>query len=72
MIIQIMDDSGKIVWRCIGCGKDFPNKSNSRRHVETIHFEAPAYECEVCGKILKNKNVYQNHLNLSHGIKKRK
>ena len=72
MILEIEDDSGKVVWRCVACGKNFPSKGNIRRHVEQIHFEAPAYECELCGKVLKNKNVYQNHLNLTHGIKKRK
>ena len=30
-----------------------------------------AHECEVCGKVLKNINSYQNHISITHGIKKR-
>ena len=72
MIVETEDDCGRIVWKCVYCGRHFNSKGNCRRHVETIHLEAPAWECEICHKVLKNKNVYQNHLNLTHGVKKRK
>jgi len=36
-----------------------------------MHYESPSQECEVCGKVLKNKNSYQNHIAITHGIKRR-
>ena len=71
ILVEAVSEDGKIAWRCLLCGKDFPIKSNGKRHVQTMHFEAPTYECEVCGKVLKNKNSYQNHISVTHGIKKR-
>ena len=71
MLVEAVSGDGKTAWRCLACGKDFPIKSNGKRHVQTMHFEAPNYECEVCGKVLKNKNSYQNHISMTHGIKKR-
>jgi len=71
MLAETMDAEGRQSWKCLCCGKEFNSKGNGKRHVQQIHLEAPHYSCEVCGKILKNKNVYYNHINLIHGIKKR-
>ena len=70
MLVEAVDGQGVVSWRCLVCGKDFPNKGNGKRHVETMHFETPTYSCDICGNVLKNKNSYQNHLNIVHGIKK--
>lgn len=60
----------KSAWRCLLCGKDFQNRGNGRRHVETMHFETPSFECGICGNVLKNKNSFQNHMTIIHGHKK--
>ena len=71
MLSEAVSKDGKTAWRCLECGKDFPYKHTGKRHVETMHCESPSYECEVCGKVLKNINSYQNHISITHGIKKR-
>lgn len=71
MLVEAVDAQGCSVWRCLACGKDFPSRGNGKRHVETLHLEAPQFTCHLCDRVLKNKNSYQNHLNLMHGIKKR-
>ena len=58
-------------WRCVCCGKEFGTRSSCRRHVETLHYATPSQNCELCGKILKNKNSHQNHMIMVHGHKKR-
>ena len=58
-------------WRCVCCGKEFGTRSSCRRHVETLHYVPPRQDCELCGKILKNKNSHQNHMIMVHGHKKR-
>ena len=71
MLAEAVSENGTTAWRCLVCGKDFQNKSNGKRHVQTMHYEAPSYKCEICGNVLKNKNTYQNHISVTHGIKKR-
>ena len=71
MLVETLQPDGKLVWKCVLCTKEFPHKCSGRRHIETVHFDAPTYKCDVCGKVLKNKNTYQNHLNITHGIQKR-
>ena len=71
MLVEAVSKDGKSAWKCLVCGKEFPHKHNGKRHIETMHYEAPSYECEVCGKVLKNINTYQNHISITHGIKKR-
>ena len=71
MLAEAVGEDGNPAWRCLVCGKDFQNKGNGKRHVQTMHCEAPSYKCEICGNVLKNKNTYQNHISVTHGIKKR-
>jgi len=71
LLQQITTEEGRSAWKCLICGKDFLTKGNVGRHIETMHYEAPTLECEVCGKVLKNKNSYQNHMYIVHGHKKR-
>ena len=71
LLLQTSGQDGKISWMCIICKKYFLTKGNGARHIETIHCETPSLECEICGKVLKNKNSYQNHMFIIHGCKKR-
>ena len=70
VLYQTHTEEGK-AWICSMCQKSFFHKSSGIRHVETMHYDSPSQECEVCGKVLKNKNSYQNHIAITHGIKKR-
>ena len=72
LLTKVTTEEGRVVWRCELCSKEFPYKSGGKRHIETMHCENTEYECEVCGRILKNKNTYQNHISITHGIKRRK
>ena len=72
LLAKVTSEEGRVVWRCQLCSKEFPYKSGGKRHVETMHCENTEYECEVCGRVLKNKNTYQNHISITHGIKRRK
>ena len=67
----IMTLDGGRGWRCLCCGKEFGTRSSCRRHVETLHYATPSQDCQLCGKILKNKNSHQNHMIMVHGHKKR-
>jgi len=69
-LAQIDPSDKRSSWSCLICGKDFLNKGNGRRHVETLHYETPSLECGQCGKILKNKNSFSNHMTLIHGHNK--
>ena len=72
MLAKVTTEEGRVVWRCEYCAKEFQFKSGGKRHIETMHCENTEYECEVCGRVLKNKNTYQNHISITHGIKRRK
>jgi len=67
----VMTLEGGRGWRCLCCGKEFGTRSSCRRHVETLHYATPSQGCQLCGKILKNKNSHQNHMIMVHGHKKR-
>jgi len=69
-LIQVDPSDKKSAWRCLMCGKDYQNKPNCRRHIETQHFDAPSVKCDICGKTLKNQNSYQNHMVIVHGHNK--
>ena len=71
LLVPITTEEGKAAWKCLLCCKDFLTKGNGGRHIETMHYDAPSLECELCGKVLKNKNSYQNHMYIVHGQKKR-
>ena len=69
-LVQVDPSDKKSAWKCLLCGKDYQNRPNCRRHIETQHFDAPSVKCDVCGKCLKNKNSYQNHMVIVHGHNK--
>ena len=68
---QVLTQDGGRAWRCLCCGKEFGAKSSCTRHIETLHYATPSLNCELCGKVLKNKNSHQNHMIMVHGHKKR-
>ena len=53
---------------CLICDKHYPDANLGRSHVMRTHL-APAVECKVCKKILKNPNSFTMHLGRQHNLK---
>ena len=64
----IMTESGI---QCTLCGKEFSQKSDTKRHIQTVHSGAQhQVNCHQCGKMMKNKQSLGNHLRTMHGVYK--
>ena len=58
---------GKTVHRCILCGKTGRDRSNLRKHVESVHFPSSfQFSCQYCGKVFHAKNSLYNHTSTHH------
>ena len=61
-------DNGK--WCCSVCGKDFRDKTDLRRHVDSTHIpNHPGYSCNYCGFVVKSKNALKGHISTRHPFK---
>ena len=60
------DESG--TYTCIPCGKTGKDARNMNKHVE-IHMEGLQYNCQLCDKVFRNKNMLYLH-NKTHKITK--
>ncbi|XP_023339232.1 protein tramtrack, beta isoform isoform X11 [Eurytemora carolleeae] len=69
-LVQVDPNDRKSPWRCLLCIKDFASKSNAMRHIETLHTATPTLQCNVCQRMLKNKNSLSNHMIIIHGQNK--
>jgi len=59
--------SGPRSHRCTICGKTGNDRSNLRRHVESVHFpESFQYDCKFCGKVYNAKNSLYVHISTYH------
>ena len=63
---RVVDVSGRSVWRCLDCGKEFKLKGDMSRHVEAFHITHPGLQCEVCEKVLKTRESMRSHMNNVH------
>jgi len=59
-------EGGRSVWRCLDCGKDYKLKGDASRHVEAYHVDHPGLSCNVCFKILKNRESLRSHMTHVH------
>ena len=69
-LVQVDPNDRKSPWRCLLCIKDFASKSNTMRHIETLHTATPTLQCNICQRMLKNKNSLSNHMIIIHGQNK--
>jgi len=59
--------SGPKSHRCTICGKTGNDRSNLRRHVESVHFpQSFQYDCKYCGKVFNAKNSLYVHISTHH------
>jgi len=59
--------SGPKSHRCTICGKTGNDRSNLRRHVESVHFpQSFQYDCKYCEKVFNAKNSLYVHISTYH------
>ena len=61
-----VSEEGRSVWRCVECGKVYKLKGDASRHVEAYHIDHPGLSCNVCYKILKNRESLRSHMTHVH------
>jgi len=59
-------EGGRSSWRCMDCGKDYNSKADASRHVEAHHVNHPGLACNICLKILKNRESLRSHMTNVH------
>jgi len=59
-------EGGRSSWRCMDCGKDYKSKADASRHVEAHHVNHPGLACNICLKILKNRESLRSHMTNVH------
>ena len=52
-------------WQCSDCGYE-SQSSNVKRHIERRHIIPQEYHCNLCGKVLLGRAVYDNHIYSFH------
>ena len=64
-------ENGKHLHRCTLCGKTGKDRSNMRRHVESVHFPSSfQFECNYCEKVFNAKNNLYVHISTQHRTEK--
>ena len=52
-------------WMCKSCGKTMKTPSDIRRHAE-IHIEGLSYQCPLCDKTFRQRNLLKSHKVAKH------
>jgi len=52
---------------CEICGKGFLLRYQLKEHLNT-HADVKTHPCQLCGKVPKNFNSHQRHMDRSHGV----
>ena len=54
-------------WTCNACGKvDKLNRSNIKKHIESMHIVGGSHPCSICGKECSSRNGLQSHVFRNH------
>ena len=59
---EVVDDTGKSVYKCLDCGKQVNLKNNMRQHVRNLHAKPTNNVCQYCRKEFKNNLSCQRHI----------
>ena len=54
---------------CTICGQEFPGFAGRSRHEKSFHAKVRTSVCNICGKNVKNRNAYYDHLKAAHNYK---
>ena len=62
MLVEAVDGQGVVSWRCLVCGKDFPNKGKYLWNKPVSFMEATddAYELEQRGSVSNQMEMIEN------------
>ena len=52
-------------WQCVDCMYE-SQSCNVKKHIESKHMIPQEYSCRFCGKILRGKHAYNNHVYTVH------
>ena len=52
-----------------GCTKEYKNKFNLKRHIQTTHFKRKAFQCKTCLNTFVSKQNLAEHMFIHSGIK---
>ena len=66
MVTQSEDHLGLKTFSCGICNTSSHKKQVIERHVEAQHVDTRPYECQMCGKLQKNRRGLQGHYRVYH------
>lgn len=49
-------------FHCAECGKSFYSNDNLRSHIRHVHSDRYVLECDICGKKLRGRTAFLNHI----------
>ena len=71
--IRSMMDRIDGAWTCTVCGKveklnklKKSNRSNIKKHIESMHMEGGSHPCGMCEKVFSSRNGLQQHISRNH------
>lgn len=59
-------DATNARWTCLGCHKQYYDKSTTIRHIQMTHTESEKVYCELCNKCFKNDVSLRQHTRVFH------
>ena len=59
-------NTGKKMFNCNLCPKNFETKQTAKQHIEGVHVETPQYGCIICEHKSKTKASLNQHVSKVH------
>ena len=64
---ECFDGGYRYTYRCSLCGVRMPKKPHILNHIET-HIKGVSYNCQICQKSFRNKNLWSSHKSRFHKV----